>query len=206
MCGRFVLRVSERQISQTFDVPEPMLPFDVPPRYNIAPSQQVLAIRQRTAEADREAVLLKWGLVPSWAKDPKIGYKHINARSESVAEKPAFRSALRNRRCLVAADGFFEWKEGKQKKPFLFTVGEGRVPAGDDQKISGSFRALAAAQVRSHRDLTPPTRGGNLSGVPLEFASSGPVEGGCPLSRGRQSLTAAHSVDRQVLASSTENR
>src|SRR5262245_40937700 len=125
MCGRFTLRVPKRQVVKRFAVPEPLLPFDEP-RYNIAPSQSVLAIRQPEPDADREGVQLKWGLVPSWAKDLKAGWKHINARCETVASKPAFRSAFRKRRCLIPADSFYEWRaEGKKKRPYLFTVDDG---------------------------------------------------------------------------------
>ena len=88
------------------------------PRYNIAPTQQVLAIRQRGEV--REAVELQWGLIPSWADDPKIGNRLINARADTVATKPAFRQAFKRRRCLILADGFYEWqKVGKAKQPYL---------------------------------------------------------------------------------------
>ena len=81
----------------------------VEPRYNVAPSQEVLAVRQTPEHRDRQLVTFKWGLVPHWADDPNIGYRMINARAETAAEKPAFRSAFRARRCLVAATGFYEW-------------------------------------------------------------------------------------------------
>jgi putative SOS response-associated peptidase YedK len=89
------------------------------PRYNIAPSQPVAVVRQ-TAEGKRELVKLRWGLVPSWAKDVSVGNQLINARSETAATKPAFRAAMRQRRCLVPTDGFYEWKKvGKQKQPYF---------------------------------------------------------------------------------------
>jgi putative SOS response-associated peptidase YedK len=115
--------VPKRKIARTFAVPEPRLPFDIEPRYNIAPTQPALAVRQPEPDADREAVLLKWGLVPPWARDPKVGVKHINARSETVADRLAFRYPFRKRRCLLPADGFYEWAAaGRRKQPFLFTV------------------------------------------------------------------------------------
>jgi len=90
------------------------------PRYNIAPTQPVAAIRVAAGTGDRELVFLRWGLIPSWAKDTKIGYKMINAKSETVAQKPAFRAAFRHRRCLIPADGFYEWKKGTgTKQPYL---------------------------------------------------------------------------------------
>jgi putative SOS response-associated peptidase YedK len=93
---------------------------DIVPRYNIAPTQNVLCVRNR--EGENEMVTLRWGLVPFWAKDLKIGAKMINARGETVAEKPAFRAAFKKRRCLVVADGFYEWKkEADGKQPFYIT-------------------------------------------------------------------------------------
>lgn len=119
MCGRFTLTASAEQISQVFDLDSPP---DVEPRYNIAPSQPVLVV---TVNGSRRADYFRWGLVPFWAKDPKMGYRLINARSETVAEKPAFRQAFARRRCLIVADGFYEWQVpepqgNKQKQPFYF--------------------------------------------------------------------------------------
>ena len=91
----------------------------LPLRYNIAPTQRVAAVRQQ-AETDRELVQLRWGLIPSWAKDAAIGSSLINARSETAAKKPSFRSAMRKRRCLIPADGFYEWRRvGGEKQPYL---------------------------------------------------------------------------------------
>ena len=91
---------------------------ELTPRYNIAPTQEVAAVRQ--GEQGRELSMLKWGLVPSWAKDPGIGARMINARAESVADKPSFRSAFKRRRCLILADGFYEWKKtgARTKQPY----------------------------------------------------------------------------------------
>lgn len=120
MCGRFVLIATGRIIAEQFQLDhEPVLE----PRYNIAPSQPIAAIRLDPALTRRELIVLRWGLIPFWAKDPKIGYKMINARSESVVEKPAFRSAFKQRRCLILADGFYEWeKRKKPKQPYLFRM------------------------------------------------------------------------------------
>jgi putative SOS response-associated peptidase YedK len=88
-------------------------------RFNVAPTQMVAAVRDR-ADKSRELAILKWGLVPSWATDPAIGNRMINARAESIAEKPSFRTAFKKRRCLVLADGYYEWKQiGKSKQPYL---------------------------------------------------------------------------------------
>jgi len=102
------------------DVPE------LAPRFNIAPTQAVAAVRAR-ADGRRELVALTWGLIPSWSKDRVIGGRMINARAETVAEKPAFRAALRARRCLVLADGFYEWQQlGTRKQPHHIRMRDGR--------------------------------------------------------------------------------
>jgi putative SOS response-associated peptidase YedK len=102
-------------IAQQFDVAVPPL---FAPRYNIAPSQPVAAIRIEPDTATRQLVLLRWGLIPSWAKDPKIGHQCINAKAEPVSEKPSFRAAFKKRRCLVIATGFYEWQvQGRAKQP-----------------------------------------------------------------------------------------
>lgn len=106
MCGRYNLVTDRKTLISFFRVDRPLL-GEFEPRYNIAPSQYVPAIRQ--GDAGRELVALKWGLVPFWAKDPKIGYHTINARAETVATKPAFREAFKRRRCLIPATGFYEW-------------------------------------------------------------------------------------------------
>ncbi|MFM8552569.1 MAG: SOS response-associated peptidase [Nitrospiraceae bacterium] len=116
MCGRFSQTAPPDVIAHEFSLDD--LPL-LTPRYNIAPSQPVAAIRLHPESAKRDCVLFRWGLIPSWAKDPAIGIRMINARVETVAEKPAFRSAFRHRRCLVLADGFYEWQPvGRGKQPY----------------------------------------------------------------------------------------
>jgi putative SOS response-associated peptidase YedK len=116
MCGRFTLRTPTKAIVEAFDLTEAL---DLPPRYNIAPTQQVAAIRLDPRQGTRQLSLLRWGLIPSWADDPAIGNRLINARAETVAVKPAFRHAFQKGRCLVLADGFYEWKKtGSTKQPF----------------------------------------------------------------------------------------
>jgi putative SOS response-associated peptidase YedK len=115
MCGRFSQTASPEVIAQQFELIDPPL-FN--PRYNIAPSQPVVAIRIDPDTTTRRLVQLRWGLIPSWAKDAKIGNQCINAKAETVAEKPAFRSAFKKRRCLVVATGFYEWQvRGPVKQP-----------------------------------------------------------------------------------------
>lgn len=114
MCGRYTLTTPAAQIADYYELDT--VPTSLAPRYNIAPSQQVPTIHQM---GGRQLVMLRWGLVPSWAKDIRIGSKMINARAETVAEKPSFRAAFKRRRCLVIADGFYEWvTTGKQKQPY----------------------------------------------------------------------------------------
>ena len=101
---------------------------DWDPRYNIAPTQPIPVIRQNPKEPVRELSLVRWGLIPSWSKDPSIAARMINARSETAATKPAFRDALKSRRCLIPADGFYEWKrDGKTKQPYCFEINEGEL-------------------------------------------------------------------------------
>ena len=115
MCGRYTQTATPEVIAEHFHLDEPPL---LKLRYNIAPSQHVATIRLNPDAATRECIMLRWGLIPSWAKDPKIGNQCINAKAETVAEKPSFRSAFKKRRCLVIADGFYEWQfQGKQKQP-----------------------------------------------------------------------------------------
>lgn len=121
MCGRFTLGSGPEEISRAFGIPRPT---DLVPRYNVAPTQRVAAVR--SSGAGRELVFLRWGLIPSWSRDKAIGARLINARGETVAEKPSFRSAFQHRRCLVLADGFYEWKaSGKEKQPYYITLRDG---------------------------------------------------------------------------------
>lgn len=123
MCGRFVLVTPAKSIAERFDLEEFV---DVEPRYNVAPTQDVGIIRVNPQTGGRNMRMAKWGLIPSWAKDPSIGPKLINARSETVHQKPAFRTSFKARRCLVPSDGFYEWdKLGKVRQPYLFRMADG---------------------------------------------------------------------------------
>jgi len=124
MCGRFTLIAGGEPIAEQFQLEA--VPALIP-RYNIAPSQPVAVIRQPVPGGPRELAWVRWGLIPSWATDLGISNRLINARSETVAEKPSFRAAVRQRRCLVLADGFFEWQtHSRRKQPFLFRRRDGR--------------------------------------------------------------------------------
>lgn len=127
MCGRFSLTVDPADLQEAFGLESPP-PADLGPRYNVAPTQGVAAIPNA---APRHVELFRWGLVPGWAKDPAIGNSLINARSETAAEKPAFRAAFKRRRCLILADGFYEWRrEGAgakaRKTPMYIQMKDGR--------------------------------------------------------------------------------
>ena len=118
MCGRFTLTTDLDRLQERFAFRATELSYA--PRYNIAPTQPVLTLIK---EEEYRAGFLRWGLIPSWAKDAAIGDRMINARAETVAEKPSFRRALQKRRCLVLADGFYEWrKEGKKKTPLYIAL------------------------------------------------------------------------------------
>jgi putative SOS response-associated peptidase YedK len=145
MCGRFTLSANAARLQEFFPL------FEIPettPRYNIAPTQQVLALRQEEGGKPR-ACWLRWGLIPSWAKDKKIGASLINARADTVASKPAFRAAFKRRRCLILADGFYEWRKAEKasKQPFHMRLNDGQPFAfaglwevwhGEDKAIESS--------------------------------------------------------------------
>jgi len=122
MCGRFAFYSPAEAAVALFGV---SVSIDLKPRYNIAPTQTIAAIRNDSDE-NRELVMLRWGLVPFWAKDPSIGNRMINARAETVAEKPSYRAAFRHRRCVVLADGFYEWRrENDAKTPYFISLASG---------------------------------------------------------------------------------
>ena len=124
MCGRFTLTIDPTSLQQAF--PWAVIPDDLFPRYNIAPSQPVAVIPNT---GDNTVSMYKWGLIPSWAKDPTIGDRMINARAETLSEKPSFRNAFRRRRCLILADGFYEWKQNpgtKSKQPVYIRLKDNR--------------------------------------------------------------------------------
>jgi len=118
MCGRFTLTTNFGAIAQRFGVARFL--EEIGPRYNIAPTQTVIVVND---DGTRHLPQMQWGLIPSWAKDPATGNRMINARAETVATRPAFRVALRKRRCLIPADGFYEWQPvGRRKQPVYITL------------------------------------------------------------------------------------
>lgn len=164
MCGRYFLHSSADRLTRLFgEMPMPRLA----PRYNIAPTQPVPIVRQ-AANGRREMVLVRWGLIPGWSKGPDPRFGMINARSETAATRPAYRNAFRYRRCLVPADGFFEWRvvDGA-KQPYVLTARDGRPlalaglwehwqdPAGNEIESCSILVREADAQVRPIHDRMP---------------------------------------------------
>lgn len=147
MCGRFTLTVSPEELARAFSlttVPEFV------PRYNIAPTQDAIVI---TAEQPDTAQFMRWGLIPSWSKDPAIGSKLINARSETAPEKASFRTALKRRRCIVPISGFYEWQpQPGGKQPIYITVND--APLAMLAGLWESWRDAAGQQVRTFTILT----------------------------------------------------
>jgi putative SOS response-associated peptidase YedK len=165
MCGRFTLTRSAAEVAEHFGLSaEPALA----PRFNAAPTQAVLAVRERADGAGREAVQLQWGLVPSWAKDARHAAKHVNARVETLDERPAFREAAERRRCLVPADGFYEWRGARgRREPFHVALPQGelfafaalwerwRPPDGEPLESVAIVTTAALPQIRPIHDRMP---------------------------------------------------
>ena len=125
MCGRFTVQLTGGEIHDLYGATQPALPLDLPPRYNGAPSQEFAACR--LDESGRRVITrLRWGLIPFWAKDAGVGARMINARAETVRDKPAYRAAFRARRCLVPANGWFEWQGTRgAKQPWYIAPADG---------------------------------------------------------------------------------
>ncbi len=131
MCGRYTLSAGHEALAREFlaEFAEEMK-MSWNPRYNITPGTGIVAIQEDRDKGGRKADVFHWGLVPSWAKDPDIGYKLINARAETIADKPSFRDAFRYRRCLVPASGFYEWDRTKSpRQPYYFHPGKSEIMA-----------------------------------------------------------------------------
>ncbi len=158
MCGRYSLTTPMEAVGRLFQVAERP---NLKPRYNIAPSQDAPVVRAGEA-GGRVLEPMRWGLIPSWAKEAKVGYRMINARAETVAQMPAFRGAYRQRRCLVPADGFYEWRKlGKVKQPYRITLADGGPFAfaglrerwrGPDGRAVSSFTIITT---EANRPLRP---------------------------------------------------
>jgi putative SOS response-associated peptidase YedK len=138
MCGRFTLATNTQKLAEAFSEFE--VPADLPPRYNVAPTQPVAVVANN---GQHKVEFFQWGLIPSWAKDPKIGSQMINARAETLAEKASFKNAYKRRRCLVLADGFYEWRkeEDNSKTPTYI-----RLASGDPFAFAGLWELWQTAE------------------------------------------------------------
>lgn len=125
MCGRYTITIDADQAREDLGLAQ--MPADFQPRYNVAPTQPVVVVANT---GERKAEWMNWGLIPFWAKDPSIGSRMINARAETIQEKPAFKNAFTKRRCLILADGFYEWKKGAgpggRSQPYYFRLADGK--------------------------------------------------------------------------------
>lgn len=148
MCGRVVQRSPLQDVADYFGAIWLEQGPAIPPRYNLAPSQDIQVIR--SGQQRPEALMMHWGLIPSWAKDPSIGNRMINARAETAAEKPAYRDAFRRRRCIVPVDGFYEWQKLRAgKQPFYIHSRQGRplALAGLWDRWSGDGRVIESCTI-----------------------------------------------------------
>lgn len=181
MCGRFALAASPEELANHFNLKRKVT---IAPRYNIAPSQQVVIIRSGASEYTTAAV--RWGLIPPWSKDEKVGYKLINARAETLQEKPTFRDAFKSRRCLVPAIGFYEWKqEEKRKQPYFVKMKNGGLfvmagiweswqsPKGETVKSCAIITTAANAIVAKLHDRMPVILPKDCYGLWLDSAREG---------------------------------
>jgi putative SOS response-associated peptidase YedK len=174
MCGRYAASRNPAALVEEFEVSAPPAE-SLPPRYNIAPTNPVYIVRDSKADTERRLDIARWGLVPSWAKDPSIGNRMINARAETAAEKPSYRRALSSRRCLIPADGFYEWQAPRPdavatpgrkpaKQPFFLHPADGtglamaglyewwRDPAVEDPETPGAWLLSTTILTTSARD------------------------------------------------------
>jgi putative SOS response-associated peptidase YedK len=164
MCGRFTLTLDPGELQESLNLGE--ITFDYMPRYNIAPTHPVAVVRDAQL---RKVELFRWGLVPSWAKDISIGDRMINARSETLTEKPSFKNAFARRRCLILADGFYEWHRapGAAKTPYYFRLKSGkpfafaglwefwRSSEGDELRTCTIITCAANTLVAEHHERMP---------------------------------------------------
>lgn len=204
MCGRFALKAPRSELVGRFALDDCA---DLKPRFNIPPGTEIAAIRL-SPEGRRVLHLLRWGLVPNWATDPSIGNKLNNARSETVAAKPSFRDAFRRRRCLIPADGFYEWQtKGKLKQPYYISLA-----SGEPMAMAGLWESWRAPSGEILRTCCVLTTGPNATMLPIhermpviiapaDWASwlSAPVEAATAMLRPFDTETMqAWPVDRRV--------
>jgi putative SOS response-associated peptidase YedK len=155
MCGRYTLRTPVDSLVEAFEIVD--YPSTITPNYNIAPTQEVAAVVEE--DEKRKLEMFHWGLIPSWAKDPAIGNKMINARAETVSQKPSFRSAFKRRRCLILADGFYEWqKTDDGKQPYHIKMEDGSPFAFAGLWETWKNAAIVSCGVQTQRGLLRTSR------------------------------------------------
>ena len=198
MCGRFTQAMSWKKLHDLYQLPRQSTPLNLRPRWNGCPTQDFAVLRLENSE--RAIAKLRWGLVPAWAKDVKMGARLINARAETVHGKPAFRAAFRRRRCLIPADGWFEWRVGETgngKQPWFITSADGRPVSfaglwerwekGEEPIETFTILTTAASSGLAaihHRPASHP-QGGGIRRVAGAGDTARPVAGACaPLVRG----------------------
>ena len=150
MCGRYSLHTEPEELARLFRLPidEVLRMFDVAPRYNIAPTDTVLAVRAGR-DRDRRPAALRWGLVPPWANNVSMGARTINARAETLLERPAFRDPFQEKRCLILADGFYEWRKlPTRRQPYLI-----RLKSGAPFAFAGLWDHWKPQKTGAHRIL-----------------------------------------------------
>jgi len=212
MCGRYSLTTPEEALRQLFDCEVPAR--NLQPRYNIAPTQLAPIVRLAADTDGRELALLRWGLIPAWAKDPAIGNRMINARAETAASKPSFRDAFRRRRCLVLADGFYEWqRDGDAKQPYRICREDGQPfafaglwerwqgPAQGGDTVIESFTILttdADERLRPIHHRMPVILSGEHYGAWLDAAATAMEVAQALLAAGTSTGLGAYKVSRHV--------
>lgn len=159
MCGRFVLYSNLEQIKEAFNIQQ--VGWEPEPSYNVAPTQEVATVVQR--EVGNSLEKMKWGLIPFWSKDPKIGSRMINARSETLSEKPSFKRPLKSQRCLVIADGFYEWVKTEYGKVPMFIRSKSQRPLG----LAGLYDVWKSPQGEAITSCTIVTTGANDFMLPI---------------------------------------
>jgi putative SOS response-associated peptidase YedK len=157
MCNRYSLKHPKRYLAQQFQASDESGEVEDRPRYNISPTQPVITVRAEHGQKSRHLTTMRWGLIPSWATDMSIATRTLNARSETVTTTPAFRRSILTRRCLIPADGFYEWRKmGKLKQPYCFEIGEGEVFA-----LAGLWDEWISPEGKSIESCTILTTGPN---------------------------------------------
>ncbi|MBI4366809.1 MAG: SOS response-associated peptidase [Deltaproteobacteria bacterium] len=213
MCGRYTIIASPEAIRALFGYPEQP---NFPPRYNVAPAQPIPIVRM--VDGKRQFALVRWGLLPSWVKDPKGFSLLINARGESICEKPAFRAAMKRRRCLIPADGFYEWKPaGGRKQPFYIRAKSGAPfafaglwecwtgPNGEELETAAIVTTKANHTLTPIHDRMPVVLAPEAYDLWLDSANVDPVTASALIAPAPENLLEAFPVSTEVNRTASDN-